>query len=252
MKHRFCTEIISRGTFLSLGSPWIADMASQSGFDWVLIDCEHGLFTEATLQATLLTLRSSRTLAIVRVASPDDTHAIARALDWGADGVMIPQIETAEQARRAISAARHLPDGNRGYSRSVPRFIYGLQTSEETAPPIVMLQIETLGAAMEIDAIAAIEGGDVLFIGPADMQRALRYSTGNVNLVYEDILRKVTHAAATLHKKTGILIRDPDSVTDLRSLGFTVLAIHSDTNLLRDAFADSFKTLSQSGDGSVH
>jgi len=238
MKHSLSPGRVSRGTFLSLGSPWIADLAARAGFDWVLLDLEHGLYTEATLQASLLALRAVSTLAIVRVPSWKEAHQIARVLDQGADGVMIPQIRTAAQARRAIAAARHLPAGTRGFSRSVPAFGYGLERAERR--PVVMLQVETPEAVTAADALAALEGADALFVGPADLRRALEHAPAAFP-GYGEILGRIAGAAARHGKQAGILVRDPAELSGLRALGYELLALHSDTGILREGFADALK-----------
>lgn len=234
MKHSFAPGHESRGTFLSLGSPWIADLAARAGLDWVLLDLEHGLYTEATLQASLLALRASATSAIVRVPSWEEAKGIARVLDWGADGVMIPQVGSVAQARAAVAAARHLPAGTRGFSRSVPAFGYGMEPPE--AHPVIILQVETIGAVQEADALAALDGVDALFVGPADLRRALQHTAAPLP-GYEEILAAVARAAASHGKKAGILVRDPAELPTLRSLGYELLALHSDTGLLRDGFS---------------
>ncbi|NBV87481.1 MAG: hypothetical protein EBS01_14720, partial [Verrucomicrobia bacterium] len=112
------TVPLQLGTFLAIGSPAVAELAAESGFDWVLIDLEHGCESDAALPHQLRALRGSRTKAIVRVGAP---HAdlIARVLDWGADGIMVPHVDSAGKAEAIVQAAHYAPRGQRGLSRSV-------------------------------------------------------------------------------------------------------------------------------------
>ena len=101
------------GTWLSLASPVVAEVAAESGFDWVLIDLEHGCESEAALPNQLRALRGSDTLAIVRVSAPHP-DLIARVLDWGAHGIMIPHVNSVAEARHCVDAATYPPQGHRG------------------------------------------------------------------------------------------------------------------------------------------
>src|SRR5882724_2838124 len=104
------------GTWLSAGSPVIAELAGECGFDWVLIDLEHGCESEAALPGQLRALRGAKAQVIVRVGAP---HAdlIGRVLDWGADGIMVPHVNSAEEARKILQAVQYPPKGLRGFAR---------------------------------------------------------------------------------------------------------------------------------------
>ena len=113
------------GTWLSSGSPVVTELAADSGFDWLLLDLEHGCGSEAALLPQLQAMRGSGAAAIVRVGAP---HAdlIARVLDLGADGIMVPHISTVSEAEACVRAMHYPPRGLRGVSRSVRAHGYGL------------------------------------------------------------------------------------------------------------------------------
>ena len=223
------------GTWLSLGSPVIAELAGLCGFDWLLIDLEHGAVGESALFASLQALRGSRSAVIVRVGAPHP-DLIQRALDWGADGIMVPHVDTAEQARAAVRAARFAPHGTRGFSRSVRALDYGMAQEPPSADPLVLAQIESAAAVSHADAIAAVEGIDVLFVGPADLSFDLKAT--EAPLAYTECLRRVAEAARAAGKQAGILNRNAQDAAALHAQGYTVQAIDSDLAILRQRYLE--------------
>lgn len=226
----------SLGTWLSVGSPVIAELAALSGFDWVLLDLEHGSAAEAALPEQLRALRGTRTKGVVRVGAPHP-DLIARVLDWGADGIMVPHVNTVAEAEALVRAAHYPPRGKRGVSRTVRAHDYGLRSPEEAPAPQLIAQIETLAAVHESSEIAQVEGIDVLFVGPADLQHDLRHHPSTPPLTFEECLERVVTAAAAAGKQAGLLLRDASELPRRIGQGFTHVAVQSDLALLRDAFS---------------
>jgi 2-keto-3-deoxy-L-rhamnonate aldolase RhmA len=229
------------GTWLSIGSPVIAELAALSGFDWVLLDLEHGNTSEAGVPDQLRALRGSHTKGIVRVGAP---HAdlIARVLDWGADGIMVPHVSGVAEAEAVVCAAYYPPRGQRGFSRTVRAHDYGLRAPDSRPAPLIMAQIETLDAANASAGIAGVAGIDVLFVGPADLQHDLRHRSASTPADFEECLNRVTVSACGAGKAAGILVRDPAELPQRMKQGFTYLAVQSDLALLRDAFRTMIQT----------
>ncbi len=225
----------SLGTWLSIGSPVIAELAALAGFDWVLLDLEHGCAGEGSVPDQLRALRGSGKRGVVRVGAP---HAdlVARVLDWGAAGVMVPHVSTAAAAEAVVRAAWYPPRGRRGFSRTVRAHDYGLRAPEDTPAPLILAQIETLDAVGEASAIAAVEGIDVLFVGPADLQHDLRHRRLSISGDFEACLERVVSAARGAGKHAGILLRDVAELDRRLEQGFTHVAVQSDLSLLREAF----------------
>lgn len=222
------------GTWLSLGSPAVAELASDCGFDWLLFDLEHGCESEAALPAQLRALRGSPTTAIVRVGAPHP-DLVARALDWGAGGIMIPRIESAPAAEQCVRAAHYAPRGRRGFARTTRAHGYGLRVpSDNPFVPTLLAQIETIAGLDHADAIAAVDGIDALFVGPADLTFDLR--AHGSSRTHEDCLKSVLAAASRHGKSAGILVRTSEDLARMRALGFTWLAVDSDLSLLREGF----------------
>ncbi len=222
------------GTFLSIGSSAITELAAEVGYDWVLIDLEHGCESEASLPNQLRALRGSQTLAIVRVSAPHP-DLMGRVLDWGADGIMVPHVDTVEQALRCVQAAHYPPQGHRGVSRTVRAYGYGMKIPEGELPkPILLAQIETMEGVNHADHIAAVPGIDALFIGPADLNYDLKARQSPRS--YEDCLQSVVKAAKDHGKSSGILVRHSDDAEKLKELGLTWIAMDSDLSLVREGF----------------
>lgn len=226
------------GTWLSIGSPVIAELAADSGFDWLLFDLEHGCGSEAALLPQLQAVRSTGAMTIVRVGAPHP-DLIARVLDWGAAGVMIPHVSTVAEAEACVQAAHYPPRGQRGFSRTVRAYGYGLRSPAEGEPlpaPIIMAQIETIEAVEDAGKIARVDGVDVLFVGPADLNFDLKARPKLAKRDYTACLKHVTTAAAKAGKSCGILTRDAAELPALRKQGFDWLAVDSDLAILRNGY----------------
>jgi len=219
------------GTFLSLGSPVVAEVCGKYPFDWIMIDGEHGAgASEDALFRILQAMGPTKAKKIVRLGEPDHAQ-IQHALDWGADGLMIPHVDTPEIARKALESMLYPPKGRRGYSRSVRAFGYGTALPEVPPKPILFAQIETLEAVENAAAIAAVDGVDILFVGPADLGFDLKARGSKKTL--DELLPIVADAALKAGKKAGILTRDDSEVAKRLALGYTHQAVDSDLGILR-------------------
>jgi 2-keto-3-deoxy-L-rhamnonate aldolase RhmA len=227
------------GTWLSIGSPVIAEIASECGFDWLLFDHEHGCSSEDSLFSNLQAIRGSAAMSIVRVGLPH-SDVVQRALDWGANGIMVPHVRSAADAEACVMAAHYPPRGRRGMSRSVRAYRYGMSTAANgtaVIQPLLMVQIESLEAVENVEAIAAVDGADVLFVGPGDLSYDLSVRNGeSARRTYDECLDRILNAASTHGKKCGILVRDIADVPALLQRGFTHIAIDSDVAILRRGY----------------
>ena len=223
------------GTWLSIGSPVIAELAAQSGFDWLLLDLEHGCGSEAAILPQLQAIRGTGVSAMVRVGAPHP-DLIARVLDWGVHGIMVPHVNSATEAEEIVRSTRYSPGGHRGYSRTVRANDYGLRPIVEVPPPMVMAQIETIEGVRCAGEIAQVDGIDVLFIGPADLGHDLQHRAEAAPGDYDHCLSLVVEAARAAGKRSGILLRDVSDLAKYRDLGFTHLAVDSDLAILRQSY----------------
>lgn len=223
------------GSFLQLGSAIATEIVARAGFDWVIVDLEHGAGTEADLMASLLAVTSTSTAALVRPQSAERIR-IGRALDHGAHGLMVPRIDVAEQAREAISFMRFPPDGVRGLALSTRGAGLGERTHSEVKAInqhiVGIIQIESPSAVEHAGEIAAIEGADVLFVGPADLSHSLGIPGQFDHPDYLAAVRRTLSAAEAHGKATGILLRDTTTLAQHLELGFRFIGIGSDGGFL--------------------
>jgi len=221
------------GTWLSLGSPIVSELAAHCGLHWILIDLEHGSMDYSGVLPMLQAASGSPMATIVRVPSHEPS-LIARILDWGATGIMVPHVSHREQALSLVQATRYPPQGIRGHSRTVRAYAYGLRPPSDQSPPLLFAQIEDAEAVENIDEIASVDGIDTLFVGPSDLQLSL--SATSSKTTYEEALERIVASAQRHHRQAGILNRDPENTANLLQKGFTKIAINSDLSMLRTAF----------------
>src|SRR2546422_9726068 len=160
------------GLFLNAHSPTVAEQLAHSGYDWLLVDTQHGPMGHETLSGMLAGIANGGAKSLVRVGSYADRPGIQQALDMGSDGVLIPYINSADEARQAVSCARYPTVGTRSVyfpQRSMNReglLGYAGKANENV---IVALQVETADCIRNIDEIAAVPGVDILFLGQDDL-----------------------------------------------------------------------------------
>jgi 2-dehydro-3-deoxyglucarate aldolase/4-hydroxy-2-oxoheptanedioate aldolase len=219
------------GLFLDLGSPLAAEIAARAGYDWLLVDLEHGAATEADLVGLLRAIEVGGSSPLVRPQSGERIR-IGRALDTGARGVMVPRLESADQAREAVTYVRYPPHGIRGVATRVRGAGLGTVSHAEVKrlndQVAGIIQIESVGALRDAEAIAGIDGVDVLFVGPADLTHSLGIPGQFEAPAYREALASVAAACRAHGKAAGILVYDVAIVPDLLELGFTFVGIGAD------------------------
>lgn len=203
----------------------------DAGFDWVVIDLEHGAATEADLVAHLLAVQVRGAAPLVRPQSGERLR-IGRALDLGAAGIVVPRLDTAEQAREAVTFLRYPPEGGRGVALRTRGARLGAighaDVGTVNADIVGIVQIETPGGLREADAIAALDGVDVLFVGPADLSHSLGVPGRFDEPIYRDALQTVVAACRRHGKAAGILLYDHATFAPHLELGYKFIGLGSD------------------------
>jgi len=225
------------GTFLGMGSAVAAEVCALSGFDWLLVDLEHGAGGEDALLGQILAAGTHGVPIVVRAESADRIRA-GRVLDMGAAGVMFPRLDSPAQVAEAIAHLRYPPQGDRGVAGYNRARLFGADglTAEQVNDTIVgIVQIETLSALDNVAEIAAIPGVDVLFIGPADLSTALGVPGQLDSSPFRSAVAKVVQAARAAGIAAGILSRDADHANACLEDGFTFVGVGSDATLLASA-----------------
>jgi 4-hydroxy-2-oxoheptanedioate aldolase len=223
------------GAWLNLGSSVTAEIAGGLGFDWILIDLEHGAGDHQALLHQLQALEAGSAAPIVRIEW-NDPPRFKRALDLGPSGIMVPYINNAEEARRAVASMRYPPRGNRGVARLNRGAGFGLSFEEYFSTSadrlLTVTQVETKAAIENVQSIAAVEGVDVLFVGPLDLTTSLGIPMQFTHPDFLKGLEKVADAARRHEKAAGILLAKMEQVPPLVDMGFTFIAVGSDGGLV--------------------
>ena len=223
------------GTWLNLGSSLTAEIAGKAGFDWLLVDLEHGMGDRHELVTQLQAIDATAAAPVVRIAW-NDAVLFKRVLDLGVSGVMVPMVNSAEEARRAAAAMRFPPEGVRGVARMNRASDFGPSFTEyfkkANSQLLTIIQIETKVAVENLDEIAAVDGIDVLFVGPLDLSVSLGVPDQFDHPVEQEALAKVVRACRKAGKAPGILVANEDQLKQVKKLGFTFVAIGSDGGAL--------------------
>ena len=222
------------GLWSSLCSNIAAEVVSRSGFDWILIDTEHAPNELSGVFSQLQAMTGGSAVPVVRPAW-NDIVIIKRLLDIGAHNLLVPYVQTVEEAKAAVAATRYPPDGVRGVavlhrSNQYGRVIdYYRHIHDQLC---VIVQIETRLALQNLDAIAAVDGIDGLFIGPSDLAAALGHLGENrhpeVRATIENAFKRIRKAG----KAPGILAPVEEDARHWLSLGCQILAVGADLGLL--------------------
>jgi 2-keto-3-deoxy-L-rhamnonate aldolase RhmA len=237
VKRRLANGLPTVGQWISLPSPSIVELLASFGADWINIDTEHGPTHGERLEDMLRAMKGTDVTPLVRVRA-NDAGLIKQALDRGAFGVIVPLVSTPEDARAAVAAAKYPPDGIRGVAGTrVNRFGVDLMDyfTQWNSQVLVVCQIETLQALGHIDAIAAVPGVDVLFIGPNDLSASLNVFRQFDRPEYTQAVERIQAAARRHGKATGYMAGSADEVLKCIDDGFRFVATGTDARLLSGA-----------------
>ncbi|SRR6266498_3031933 len=235
------------GCWLNLGSSITAEIVGLAGFDWVLIDLEHGAGEEKDVLFQLQALEHTPTASIVRVES-FERQRIHRILDMGAEGIMCPRINNVAEAKKAASGLHYPPAGSRGVAKMTRATGFGQNFPDyyKNAKENILgvIQIETVEALDHLDEIAALENIDVLFIGPADLSMELGIFGQFDHPLFKDALKATVNAARKAGKATGILFFNPDDYSTYHQIGIRMIACGADAAFVADGAHKMANTLS--------
>ena len=239
MNHKDINRTLHLGTWIASGSPIITEVIATTGVDWLLFDLEHNYMQESDVLANIQAVGHSEVKIIIRI---DEFRPglIARVLDWGASGIMMPHVSNAGEAKRVVDAMYYPPYGKRGFSSSARSFSFGKttpQNMDEWVKPLFLAQIENYEGVMNADEIAAVDGVDILFAGPRDLKLDLSARKNpDERIDFDFALRKIVAAAEKRKKQAGILISPGQNISEFYKIGFNAFAIGSDISILYERY----------------
>jgi 2-dehydro-3-deoxyglucarate aldolase len=236
LRERLSSSGVTVGSWLQIPSPDVAEIMAAGDFDWLTIDMEHGAFDWSTLPNMIRAIESGGVVPLVRI--PDQSRtSCARALDSGAQGLIVPNITSAAQIQAVIEAASWPPTGTRGVGFSRANGFGSLFESyrERAQHPFIVAIIENVKALNSLEDLCRIQGVDVVFVGPYDLSASLG-ATGNFySERFRTTIAQVLKIAKNLGRPVGVHVISPtrEALNESIEAGFQFIASASDAIFLR-------------------
>ncbi|MSS73404.1 MAG: aldolase [Candidatus Latescibacteria bacterium] len=244
---------VALGTMLfEFNTPGIAQLMASAGADFAIFDMEHTGWSVETIRALMATSRGADLTPMVRVPATE-YHFLARVLDVGAMGLMVPMVESVEQARRIVQAAKYPPVGRRGAAFSVAHDDYlegdvvtKMQSANEEG--LLIALIETAQGVQNVDEIAALDGIDVLWLGHFDLTNSLGIPAQFTHPDYRRAVDRILEACQRHGKAPGFMVASPEEGRASLAQGFRCLAYWTDHLLYRQALREGIQGVRASAD----
>jgi 2-keto-3-deoxy-L-rhamnonate aldolase RhmA len=242
------TRTAKLGHFIvEFATPGIGHILKSAGCDFALFDLEHSGFHFETVKSVLRYFEAADLPAIVRVPSKE-YHHIARAMDMGAEGLMVPMVGTADEARRIVQSLKYHPEGGRGVALQVAhdRYRPGSVADKFAAAnrrSTFFCQIETAEGVENADAIAAVEGVDCLWVGHFDLSVSLGISGQFEHKTFKDAIDRTVAAARKHGKALGRLVPNVETGVEIHEAGFDFICYSGDVWVLHNALSEAIARL---------
>jgi len=247
LKSKLRNRQLTIGSWITLGHSSVAEIMAKAGFDWLTVDMEHSAITLHEAQQLIQVIELSGCVPLVRVGS-NDANLIKRAMDAGAHGVIVPMINTKEDAEQAVGAVKYPPQGFRGVglarAQSYGTNFEGYRKWNETES-IVIVQIEHIKAVENLEAILSVEGVDAFIVGPYDISTSLGVPGQFDHPEMTSVLSKVLDTARRLKAVAGYHVVPPDTRQALEKIkqGYRFLAYSTDFLFLGDSCRRGLRTI---------
>ena len=233
---------ISPGIWITLPCPSCCEIIAKVGFDWVIVDTEHNLFNPETILHIAIAFSSSDTSLLMRIPEKTESY-VKQALDMGFDGIIFPQTNTLEDAKRVVSLCKYPPIGKRGYGPSRVGN-YGMDENEYVKSAndsvICIIQIENISGAAQIDDIVKVPGIDGIMVGPNDMSSSTDKFRDKTNPVLIDALNKIRTTAIAAGLPFNMGGGDTSDMDKMIDMGCQMIYLGTDHEYLQ---ATAYKAL---------
>ena len=238
LKYRLRSGQLTLGSWITVDNEIVAEIMARQGFDWLTIDIEHSAIEFGMVQRLVRTIELNGCIPLVRVGE-NDANLIKRVMDTGAHGVIVPMVKTAEDARRAVSAVRYPPQGERGvglsraqgYGRSFDKYRQWLAKES-----VVIAIIEHVDAIDNLEDILSVEGIDATMIGPYDLSGSMGHPGEFTRKDVQAVIRRYIKTCQRLKKTAGFHVIPPNAkhLNEKIAEGFRFLALSLDSLLLSE------------------
>jgi 2-keto-3-deoxy-L-rhamnonate aldolase RhmA len=243
------------GTWIMSASPLVAEAVGHAGFDFGVLDMEHSPLELGGAVQMLQALGGSRMVPVLRVPV-NEPVIVKRVLDAGAQTLLFPMVNSADEARAAVAATRYPPEGIRGMAGMSRAARFGTDPgylANANRSIGVIVQLETMAAMQALEAIAAVPGVDALFVGPADLSADMGLPGQSLHPRVLELMTQAAQRAHALHKPIGTLGLDAQAVVRYRAAGYDFVALSSDLGLLIHGARSTLDALrGQDADDQVH
>ncbi|MBF0533141.1 MAG: 2,4-dihydroxyhept-2-ene-1,7-dioic acid aldolase [Candidatus Omnitrophica bacterium] len=247
VKRKLAKNQVSLGAWITIGHPAVAEIMAQSGFDWLAIDMEHAAITLAQAQTLIQVIELSGGTPLVRVGE-NDPRLIKQVLDAGAHGVIVPMVNTAAEASRAVDAVYYPPQGKRGVGLArAQKYGLGFEAYKKWLPreAILVAQIEHCAAVENLEDILAVKGIDATLIGPYDLSASMGYPGEFERPAVKAMIQQYIQTCRRLKKTAGFHSVPPDPLLAQRKIkeGFAFLGFSLDELFLAQSLKDALQKL---------
>jgi 2-keto-3-deoxy-L-rhamnonate aldolase RhmA len=236
LRSKIASRTLTLGSWITLGHPSIAEIMAKAGFEWIVVDLEHSMIGLEQAGELIRTIDLCGVAPLVRLTS-NDPDQIKRVMDAGAHGIVVPMVNSAEEAARAVAATRYGPQGTRGVGLSRAQG-WGVRFREyldwQAEGPIVMVQIEHREGVAHLEEILAVPGVDGFIIGPYDLSCSMGMPGQFERAEFVSALQSVLATAKRLRRPAGVHLVEPD-LDRLESAvreGYTFIAYSVDFRIL--------------------
>lgn len=250
MKRRLNKKELTIGSWITIGHPTVAEIMAKSGFDWLVVDMEHSALSMAQCQDLIRVIDLCRVVPFVRVGA-NDALLIKQAMDAGAHGVIVPMVNTSEDARKAVSAVKYPPVGTRGVGLARAQG-YGTTFREYQEwvekESMVIVQIETKEAVKNLEDILSVKGVDAFMVGPYDLSGSLGVTGDFESKIMLATIKEINDLAKKKNVSYGyhVVSSDPKFVQKKIKEGCTFIAFGVDFLFLVDHCREGMKRLNES------
>ena len=232
------------GTFVTLPSPEVAELLALSGFDWLWLDAEHAPLDFLTLQRMIQAV-AKRAACLVRLPLSEPS-VIGRLLDMGCDGLIAPQIHTAQAARQFVRAMRYPPEGTRGVGLArAAGYGLGFQENLERANQelVALVQIESAEAVNNVEAILETPGLDGVIVGPNDLAATMGFIGKTLHPEVQSAIQRVVESAVKASLPIGVFTGDTEEAKRYESWGATLIPVGADVLFLAHGAKKTLETM---------